>query len=556
MSISLKPSHLATYKDLLSLYFKYGRAAQREREDLAAEFGVDTGHEPSDKATDFAADLERLGPTFVKLGQLLSTRPDLMPPDWLKALSRLQDDVEEISYEQIQEIVEQELGVRISRAFSEFDEQPIAAASIGQVHRAVLRDGVTTVAVKVQRPGIRKEMFAQLEAIEEMAEMLSQRTEFGRRYELDRIVSQFRQSLVKELSYGEEARNLERLGENLEKFPHLTVPSVHRDFCSDRVLTMEMIDGNRITDLSGVVRTEIDGALLADELFRAYLQQVLIDGFFHADPHPGNVLVTKDRRLAIFDLGMVGHVPNRLRDQLLSLLSAVAEGKGGHAAKITEQIGYPREGFNPEELERQIVEIVTSRHGATAGDIQIGSLVLQVTQACGEAGLRIPDAMFMLGKMLLNLDMVASSLDPDFDPNLCIRREAANLTNARMKEEFRPANLIHLLSEAKEFVTETPSRLNTLFEKLATNKIKLEVDTIDETMILHGFYKVANRITMGLILAALIIGAAMMMNIESSFMLFGYPGIAILFFLGAAIGGSVLVIKILMSEANSDNGKK
>lgn len=555
MSLSLKPSHLGTYKDLITLYFKYGRAAQKERDDLSAEFDIDDNSEPSEKAQDFAADLERLGPTYVKLGQLLSTRPDLMPPEWLQALAKLQDDVEEIPYDEVQAIIEEELGVRISRGFSHFDETPLAAASIGQVHRAILRDGKTEVAVKVQRPGVRKAMFEQLEAFGEMADFLSEKTELGRHYEVHRIVAQFRQSLMKELSYGEEARNLDRLRENLDRFPHLVIPHTFPDLCSDKVLTMEYLDGSRITDLSGVVRSEIDGAQLADELFKGYLQQVLVDGFFHADPHPGNVLITLDRKLAIFDLGMVGHVPDRLRDNLLSLLSAVAEGKAGTAAKITEQIGTPLEGYDENELERRIVDIVNERQGATAGDIQIGGLVLQVTTACAKSHLRIPDAMFMLGKMLLNLDMVASSLDPDFDPNLAIRREAGRLTQARIRDEFRPANLVHLLGEAKELITETPTRLNSLFDKLASNKLKLEVDAIDETMILHGFYKVANRITMGLILAALIIGAAMMMNIESSWNLFGYPGLAILFFLFAAIGGSIMVVKIMMSEADDQKKK-
>ncbi len=548
MSIFLKPGHLATYKDVAILFLKHGRNAQTEREKISDKFGVDENIEPTEDAEAFVNDLEKLGPTFIKLGQLLSTRTDLLPTPWLTALKRLQDDVEPFSYEEVHEIVEAELGVRISKAFHEFDEKPLATASLGQVHRAVLRDCKTTVAVKVQRPGARETVLNELESIAEVAEFFDRHTEFGRRYEPARIVAQFRRSILRELNYLDEAANLSRLRANLESKKEIVVPRAFLDFCSAKVLTMEYIQGTKITDLSGVVHTDLDGAALAETLFSSYLKQVLIDGFFHADPHPGNLLLTREHKIALLDLGMVGVVQDSLKDHLLQLLAAVADGNSSRAADVAQRIGTPREDYDKTACSREIRHIVEDRQGATVSDMQIGKLVIEVTQACAEHGLSLPDEMYMLGKMLMNLDLIAKTLDPDFDPDASIRRNSSALMNRRIKDELTMGNIIHLLTDVKELVTTTPQRLNDFFRSLAGNSIKIKVDAIDEELLLSGFQQVANRITTGLVLSALIIGAAMLMNIESRFTIFGYPGLAIILFLAAAIGGMILVGNIFLGE--------
>ncbi|MBV9774734.1 MAG: AarF/ABC1/UbiB kinase family protein, partial [Gemmatimonadetes bacterium] len=333
MAISLRPEHLKRYVELGRLLVKYGRA------DLVRDAGLDEalGDEPAALAPEHASapeelarDLERLGPTYIKLGQLLSTRADLLPPQYVEALSRLQDDVAPFPFEEVERIVTSELGVRISKAFASFDPEPLAAASLGQVHRATLRDG-QEVAVKVQRPGIREQIVEDLDALGDIAEFLDRHTEAGRKYGAEGVLIEFRRTLISELDYRAEAQNLRTLRDNLDGFPSIVIPGPVADYTTSRVLTMEYVPGRKVTQLSGVARTELDGNALAEELFRAYLKQILVDGFFHADPHPGNVFITPDRRIGLIDVGMVGRAAPEMQDRLLKLLLAVSEGRGEEA---------------------------------------------------------------------------------------------------------------------------------------------------------------------------------------------------------------------------------
>ena len=280
-----------------------------------------------DEAERLARDLERLGPTFVKLGQLLSTRADLLPAAYLDALSRLQDDLAPVPLADIQQTIEEDLGVRISKAFASFDPQPLASASLGQVHRATLRDG-RAVAVKVQRPGIVAQVNDDLKALNEIAAFVDRHTQAGRRYEFGPMIGEFRKSLTDELDYNIEAAHLRTLGDNLAGFNRIIVPAPVDGYVSRRVLAMDYVRGAKVTVLNPVALIDVDSDGLADELIGAYLHQILIDGFFHADPHPGNVFITDDRRLALIDLGMVGHLTPSLQEKLLKLILAVSEGRG------------------------------------------------------------------------------------------------------------------------------------------------------------------------------------------------------------------------------------
>src|SRR5205085_9334701 len=277
MAISLKPEHLKRYKDIALLLVKYGRA------DLVKSAGLDATIEGMQdvqvspaKMEELAADIEKMGPTFIKLAQLLSTRADLLPQPYIDALTRLQDKVEPFPFTEVEQIVNTELGVRISKAFSDFQSEPVAAASLGQVHRASLRDG-RDVVVKVQRPGIREEMTKDLEVLAEIASFLDAHTEAGRRYECTPLLEELRKSLLKELDYRLEARNLVTFADNLRDLERIVVPQPVDDYTTSRVLTMDYIRGRKITALSPLAKIDLDGYVLAEELFRAYMQQILID---------------------------------------------------------------------------------------------------------------------------------------------------------------------------------------------------------------------------------------------------------------------------------------
>jgi len=548
MAISLKPGHLKRYKDIAWLLVKYGRADLASRAGLAEDFSeeerLSAAKDP--KAEELAGDLEELGPTFVKIGQLLSTRADLLSPPYLEALSRLQDSVEPFSFAEVEEIVTAELKVRISKAFLEFEAIPVAAASLGQVHRARLRDG-TPVAVKVQRPGIREKVLEDLEAFSEVAELVDRHAETSGP-PLAEAVEEFRKAILEELDYRKEANNLAAIGANLAEFERIVVPAPVEDYTTSRVLTMDYVRGQKVTALSPVVRMELDGGALAEELFRAYLKQILIDGLFHADPHPGNVFVTDDRRLALLDLGMVARISPEMQEKLLKLLLAVSEGRSDEAAGQAMEIGKKRERFDAEEFRRQTADLIGLYQHATLGEIQVGKVLLELTRVSGETGLTLPSELTLLGKTLLHLDEVGRTLDPSFDPNASVRRNTAELLQKRMLKNASPGNIASALLETKEFVQKLPGRVNKLLDMVAGNELRVRVDAIDENLLIEGLHKIANRVALGLILAALIVGAALLMQVPTSFQILGYPGLAILFFLAAAAGGLALALSIVITD--------
>jgi ubiquinone biosynthesis protein len=533
---------LGRYSDIAWFVAKYGRAEFVTR----ALNGADTSSaEPGDAET-FARDLESLGPTFVKLGQILSTRADLLPPAYLDALARLQDQVEPFPYEDVERIVREELGVRVSHAFVEFDKLPIAAASLGQVHRAVLRGG-REVAVKVQRPGIHEQVEQDLSAFHEIAAVIDR---IGAAPNMDaaRVVDEFKRTLMSELDYREEARNLVTIAHQLRDFDHIVVPLPVDDFTTARVLTMDYVAGTKITAVSRVEWTEVDGIALAEDLFRAYLQQILIDGVFHADPHPGNVLLTPDRRIALIDLGMIGRISSTTQEQLFKLILAIGEGRGDAAAEILISLGERREDFSESEMRRAIADLIGRFHRSTMREMNVGRVMLEMSRSSSEHGLKMPPELALLGKTLLHLDEVGRVLDPEFDVNASLRRNASSVMRRRMLKSATPANVFSAAMDVREFAERLPGRVNRILDALAANDLRFKVEVIDQGSIIDGLQKVANRIALGLVLAALIVGAAMLMRIPTSLTIFGYPWIAMLLFLAAAAGGFWMAWTILAGD--------
>lgn len=547
VSISLKPEHLARYKDVALLLLKYGRSDLVKGAGLAELLPDDSpqGAAASPQAAELAADLEKLGPTFIKLGQLLSTRPDIVPAAYAEALKRLQDGVAPIPFAQVEKILDEELGGRLA-GFRRIEPQPLAAASIAQVHYAELRDG-RPVAIKVQRPGIRDQVLADLEAMGEVAAFLEGHTEAGLRFDVTLVFEEFRKSLLRELDFRQEAMHLLAIGDSLREIAEICVPKPVHALSTSRVLTMEFVAGTKVTRLGPLARMEIDGDRLADALFRAYLKQILRDGLFHADPHPGNVFLVNDR-IALLDLGMVARVPPGLQDRLLQLLLAVSENRADEAAKILLLVGECREGADTAGFQRAIADVLAQHGELAAQRPQVGRAVLFLLKAAAEHGVRLPPELAMIGKTLLNLDEIGLTLSPHFDPNEAIRRHAAEITEKQMLRDLSLGSLFSAAVEAKNFVQHLPGRVNRILDQLADNRFRIRVDSIDEARLLEGLQKVANRITLGLVLAALIVGAALLMPVETEFRLFGYPGLAILLFLFAAAGGIGLAISILASD--------
>jgi predicted unusual protein kinase regulating ubiquinone biosynthesis (AarF/ABC1/UbiB family) len=531
--VTALPEKLSRYASVAKILVKYGRPAPE---------GDD-----SDAPEALARELEELGPTFIKLGQVLSTRADLLPPAYLQALSRLQDAIEPFPFAEVQAIVEQELGVRLSKAFSAFEERPIATASLGQVHRASLRDG-RLVAVKVQRPGVAECVAKDLDALDEIARFLDARTDAGRQYDLGGMVDEFRAAITLELDYVREADNLRLIGGNLEELKLILVPQPVDGYTSTRVLTMDYVSGTKVTAISPVVKVELQRDVLADALVQAYLKQIVIDGVFHADPHPGNVLVTDDGLLALIDLGMIGRISPQMQERLLKLLLAVSEGRGEDAAEVAVTFGEKLPDFNEAGFRRDIGTLVNRIGHQSVGQFQIGRVFLDLSRLITDNAMRAPAELTLLGKTLLNLDEVARALDPELDVNEAIRRNGVELMTRRVRRTVSSGGVLSAVLEAKEFAEKLPGRVNRVLDALAASELKLKVEVIDDGAIIEGLQKVANRITHGLILAALIVSAAMIMSIDTSFHILGYPGLAMILFAIAGVGTTYLALQIIRHD--------
>ncbi|MFO7721294.1 MAG: AarF/UbiB family protein [Gillisia sp.] len=556
--MSVLPDNLLRYQKFFGFMLKYWNSELFTQ--TAASALSDENKDEKDEADydqtpeELVDDLKQMGPTYIKLGQLLSTRPDLLPDNYLKALATLQDDVPSISYAEVSEIIEEELGIRISKAFSSFDEEPLASASIGQVHKATLRSG-KPVAVKIQRPGIRKKFLDDLDTLKELAEFSVKHTEVARKYAFDDVLAELRRILLQELDYLREAQNLINLGENLKEFKHLTVPQPIPDYSTSKVLTMEFIDGKKITSISPFKKLENDLSPLVDELVEAYLKQIITDGFVHADPHPGNIHLTRDHKIALIDLGMVAKFTPNMQERLLQLLIALSQDDGEACADVLLNMSEVDEISDVKNFRKTVSNLVMDSKDQTAKDMQTGRLLIQMNRVAADNGIHIAVEVNILGKILLNMDQIIAVLEPEFDLREAVKTHAHKLMRAKMYKELKPENLFSVALETKKLTENLPERLNKISEALAKNEFSIKVDAFDEKRFTDGFQKIANRITLGLIIAAMILGASLLMRVPSSFIIFGYPGLAIIFFFIAAIGG-ILLSYIIIFKDEGFNQKK
>jgi ubiquinone biosynthesis protein len=514
MSLSLRPSHLNRYRELAVVLGRHGQAGLVRSAGLDDALDEDsvTGNQATEQSTaqraaELAGDLERLGPTFIKLGQLLSSRADLLPPAYVTALTRLQDSCEPVPFADVERVIQNELGARLSRLFVEFDNVPIAAASLGQVHRAELRGG-RVVAVKVQRPGIREQMASDLEILGELTEFFDTHSEHARRYAVGEAFEQFRRALVAELDYRREAANLVALRAVLENRPRMLVPAPFDDYTTSRVLTMEFVEGRKVTDFGPLARVDVDLRPLADELFGAYLEQILKAGLFHADPHPGNVLVTPDHRLALLDLGMVGRLGPDTRKLLAKLMVAVMSCRVEDIVRVAKLLGAPQDDYDEAKLADTVNDLMATVADSPLADLSVGATLMELSRRSADAGLRPARELALLGKTLLNLDTVATCLDPGFESLTAMQRHIPDLMRSQMGGTS--GNALASVMEAKEFIEELPGRLNRAMDAVGNGHFELKVQALDETQFLKSVHRLANVAAAGLILAALIVGSAIL----------------------------------------------
>ena len=555
--------HAARYAEVARILIKYGRSDIVAESGLSAAIQTDqtadsTSHnwdqsDSSDAAAkgaptpeEFAADLQNLGPTFIKLGQLLSTRPDFVTEPYRLALAKLQDDNDPLDVKDVFRCIEQELGDQPDALYKSFDIEPLATASLGQVHRAVMKDG-RDVVVKVLRPNIEQQLHDDIAAMEHLAGVCD-KLGIGKNYQLNHLVASLKFSLTQEVDYNNEAHSGLSLAKNLEEFKNIIVPKPILSHSAKRVLTMEYVPGEKITGLSDDRLSSVKACELVDELFTCFLHQILIHGSFHADPHPGNVLLHADDKIVLLDHGLVVNVSPRLQGLLIKLILAISEGKGNRAAELAEMSGVMGPDFDSAKFRMEIERVVSENVNQSVDKMETGAALMNIQSAAGKHDLELPMEIILLGRALMQLDEVVTCLDSEFNPNDKIRSEVAEVMRRHSGQKISLSSLYQSLLETTEFAQELPSRANKIADLLANNEVKFKVDAIDETRILDGLNKVANRISAGLIIAAMIIGAALMMRLETPWTILGYPAIAFCFMAFAAFAGAILVWRVVISD--------
>jgi predicted unusual protein kinase regulating ubiquinone biosynthesis (AarF/ABC1/UbiB family) len=547
----LKPRDLVRLRHVVAILIRHGFEDVLERFEFLSWVGLkrrrltlpprERQHHRAEK---LRLALEELGPTYIKLGQLLSTRPDLLPLAYTEELSLLQDQVAPLPFEEVKPFLEQELGCPLDRAFESFDPVPVASASIAQVYRAQLAPGgaiAGEVAVKVVKPGVPEIVEVDVEILKEAAERLA-RSALGRRYDFKGLASQLESTLLAEVDLCQEAVNARRIAQSMAEFPLLRVPRVAEELTRQRVLVLEYVQGQKLADGDGT-RPDV-----ADELWRAYLKQILVDGAFHCDPHPGNFLVDGEGRLAVLDHGMIAYVSRENQLRLMALLIALVERDGDRAARVCLEMGIPGTAFREGRFRAAVGLLVARYSGVTMKDLPFGLIVRDLLVLCLRNDIQIPPELTLLGKTLLNLEPLCRKLDPNLDPVRTMKDMAVRLVEEQFRRDMSVERLLSLLLELRSFVYEVPLSARRLVSQMANNELRVgvEIEKTDEMQL--AIRDVANRITLGLITAALILGSAFLLRMEAGFSLFGYPLFALVGFLMAAGLGIYVVAQILMGR--------
>jgi len=495
-----------------------------------SEVGKSAEIEPQER---FRRSLEELGPTFVKLGQVLSTRPDLLSPSWITELERLHSKVAPISFDEILPEIENALGRSPFEVFADVEREPYAAASIAQVHRAKLPSGAPVV-LKIRRPGISAKIAADLRLLDHLANLIEHEMPEARRYAPVQVVAQFRRSLERELDLAIEARHIDRFARNFADDPHIVIPKVYWEFTSSLMNVQEYVAGIRGTDLSAVAAANLDRKVLAARGSDAVLKMVLVDGFFHADPHPGNVLYLPGNRIALIDFGMVGRLSALRRNQIVDLLGGLV----GHddQAMLDVLLDWTNEhGVDEVRLAADVGELASDFADTELKDVRIGALLQRVAALLREHAILLPSDLTLMFKALISLEGLGRQYDPEFrlvdrirpfldravseryQPVVALRRSQASLANAFGLLATVPRDLARLLKDA-------------LRGRLRVDLDLKRLDSFGERL-----HNTIDRMTIGIMTSSLVIGSSIVMTVGGGPAVFGIPVLTLLGLFGYLI---------------------
>ena len=489
--------------------------------------------------------MEEMGPTFVKLGQVLATRVDLFPPEWIAEFGKLQNQAPAVPWERIHAQLVEALGDEPENVFAHFDRVPLAAASIAQVHRARLHDG-TEVVVKVRRPGIRRVIDADMRLLRRAAQVVEDHLPDLRQFQPRAMVRQFRASLSRELDLAAECRHAERIAADLSDFEHLVIPRVYWEYTCEELNVQDFLDGTGVGDVAALDAAGVDRRQVARRGAQMVLRMMFSTGFFHADPHPGNVMVLPGDRIGLIDFGMVGRLGDQRRLEVVALLDAMVRRDSSRVADLL--LDWSRKpGEGEDQLLLEVDDLLDRFHGVPLGQLDLAGMLLDVTALLRANHLVLPAELALLIKVFVTLEGLGRQLDPDFD----MASEAEPFLRSAMADRYSPVRLagegVRVLADAGHLLSTLPRDLKRLVRAARAGSLKLHVD-IDHlqrfgTQIEHS----ANRLTVGVVLAALIVGSSIALTVEGGPTLLGLPFFGLLGFVGAAIAGAWLVVSIWRS---------
>lgn len=495
---------------------------------------------------------EELGPTFLKLGQMLSTRADLIPHDIFLELQKLQDQVPPVSSDEIKAEIESELKASVDNIFAEFDEKPLASASIGQVHKARLKTGEMVV-VKIQRPNIRKIVENDLNILNTIAVLAERHIADARAYNLVGFVNEFAKSIRNELDYSLEARNMERFTHNFANDKTVHIPKVYLSYCTSHIITMEFLEGIKVNHINELKRRGYDTKKIAQKGAEAYLKQIFEHRFFHGDPHPGNIYILPNEVIAFMDFGIVGRLTTLMAFKLNDLLIAIARKDVESIADAILAISSFENDANLDELKADIAEFMEKYIDISLGQLSVSTLISDMAEISSRYRLVIDRQLGLLVRVLAEVEGVGRQLDPDFDIGPLIQPFALKLVAHKHSPKEFIRHTYKLAGDYAELIKSLPKDIQMALDKAKSGKLRIEFKHVALEGLVSGLERATSRLAFAIIIAALVISSSMIMALEKPFgpSLFGIPIIGALGYLVAAISGLWLVINIIRNRTLS-----
>lgn len=446
--------------------------------------------------------LEDLGPTFIKVGQLASTRPDIIPKDIIKELTKLQDHIDPVPFEQIRKIVEYELNGKIEEFFHSFDETPLGVASIGQVHEALLPSG-EKVAVKVQRPNVGKQVHIDLEILHEMAERAEKRMDWAKRYQVVEVVEEFEKAIIDELDYEKEGRNADLMARQFEDQPEVYIPEIYWNYTTKKVLTMEFVEGIKLDDHEGLEKNRCDNEWLAETLVHAVFYQMFEDGYFHADPHVGNFFALPEKNgIAVMDFGLVGRLTREMQRNLASVVLAMVNQDTKKMTRAMRRMGVVPADIDEHEWEGDIDQLLIKYYDIPFSEISLGQAITDMFRIAHKHRIEIPSDLTLVGKTMLTLEGVVEQLDPDFS----IVKAAEPFGRKLIRDKYNPKRLAkevyEQVDEYADVVEDMPEIIRELTALAKERKIPVELKIPALNYLLSKMDRVSNLLAFSIILLA------------------------------------------------------